>query len=322
LSEAHFVSLIVATRNRHALLRESIESVLAGDKLPAEIVIVDQSEEPDLAIETLPEFQGCVIRLVRTNSIGLSRANAVGIASAAHDVLAFTHDDVLVEPTWFGELVRALAAAGERSVVTGRVLPAPPEEVEGIVTLADGRIVESRDIDSIRVDEEPALFEGRVGKNVLAIVNMIARRRDLDAVGGFDERLGSGTRFPGGDDSDLGLRLLEAGFRIVYAPAAVLYHRAWRPGSRRRAIRWGYARGQGAFYAKHLSLRDRYMLRRLWHELSRRTIEGTRTARHEPRRAVDQVVSIGGVLSGVVDWLIFEQGKRSSRRRSFKRPRA
>lgn len=304
------VSLIIASRNRPRLLVESVESVLAGDDVPAEIVVVDQSERPSSTAQTLGALPGSVVRCVQTDSIGLSRANAIGIASARHDVLAFTHDDVLVTPTWFGELVRALIEAGEKSVVTGRVLPVPSEERDTLVTLADGRIVAADEIASTRVDDQPAVFEGRVGKNVLAIVNMTVHRRDLEAVGGFDERLGSGTRFPGGDDSDLGLRFLEAGYRIVYAPPAVLYHRAWRPRSQGYAIRWGYGRGQGAFYAKHLSLRDQYMFGRLSHELFRRAAEGVRVSRHNPRRALDQAVSIAGVVSGVVEWLLRERRTR------------
>jgi GT2 family glycosyltransferase len=81
--------------------------------------------------------------------------------------------------------------------------------------------------------------------------------------GGFDVRLGPGTRFPAAEDNDFGHRLLEAGYRIVFDPEAVVYHRAWRDDRAWVPLRHGYGRGQGAFYAKHLSFEDRYMLRRM-----------------------------------------------------------
>src|SRR5205823_6583384 len=82
-------------------------------------------------------------------------------------------------------------------------------------------------------------------------------------VGDFDDDLGPGARFPASEDSDLGFRLLEAGYHIHYIPEAVLYHRAWRSNSDYLPLRWSYGVGRGAFYAKHLRLDDRYIMRRM-----------------------------------------------------------
>lgn len=46
-------SLIICSRNRHQLLLETVESVLAGEVLPSEIVILDQS---DTASDRLAEL--------------------------------------------------------------------------------------------------------------------------------------------------------------------------------------------------------------------------------------------------------------------------
>jgi hypothetical protein len=48
--------------------------------------------------------------------------------------------------------------------------------------------------------------------------------------------------------------LLEAEYRIIYIPEAVLYHRAWRNEQNHLLLRWSYGRGHGAYLAKHLSL--------------------------------------------------------------------
>ena len=39
------IAVIVCSRNRPALLREAVESVLQGSRVPEEIVVVDQSEQ-------------------------------------------------------------------------------------------------------------------------------------------------------------------------------------------------------------------------------------------------------------------------------------
>ena len=89
---------------------------------------------------------------------------------------------------------------------------------------------------------------------------MATYRSAIDCIGGFDERLGPGTCFPAAEDNDLGFRLLEAGFHIIYDPASVLYHRSWRTEKDYLPLRWGYGRGQGAYYARYLSLQDRHMI--------------------------------------------------------------
>ena len=66
----------------------------------------------------------------------------------------------------------------------------------------------------------PAVYEGRIGTDVLAGGHMATFRSLLRTVGGFDERLGPGLNFPAAEDNDLGFRMLETGYRILYVPEA------------------------------------------------------------------------------------------------------
>ena len=113
-------SLIICSRNRPRLLSDLVRSVLAGEERPSEIIIVDQSSEahPDLASEV--RDGQTVIRYELTPTRGASRARNLGIHLANHDILAFSDDDMICTPQWFGHLVRALVHNGERSAVSGR----------------------------------------------------------------------------------------------------------------------------------------------------------------------------------------------------------
>jgi len=187
-------SLIMCSRNRPKLLAETIESVLQGDEVPTELVVVDQSDAPHPTLATLKTDRPCEIRYLWTHSVGLSRARNTGIATAQHCILAIIDDDMFVTSTWFGSLIRALLNAGECTVVTGRVLPTVAEVPGGFVP-------------TFMPSEVPAVYEGRIGTDVLAGGHMATYRPILDAVGGFDERLGAGAEFPAADDNDLGFRL-------------------------------------------------------------------------------------------------------------------
>ena len=287
-------SLIICSRNRPKLLFETVTSVLQGAELPTEIIIIDQSDNPHEELRTWQPNQFCEIRYLWTQSVGVGRARNAGIGAARHDMLAFIDDDMIVAPAWFTSLMRALLHSGRRSVVTGQVLAGEAE-------------VPSSFAPSTKTDELPAVYEGRVGRDVLWTGNMAMWRSAVNDVGVFDERLGPGSRFPASEDNDYGFRLLEARYRILYVPEAILYHRAWRAEREYLPLRWNYGRGQGAYYAKHLSLRDRYMLGRMWKDMRRIVFRFPHLVWRQRQQAYGDMIFVLGVLSGAVEWMLTQR---------------
>ena len=103
---------------------------------------------------------------------------------------------------------------------------------------------------SSRLSEERALFERKAPPWLAGSGGNFAVRREVwSRLGGFDERLGAGTRGQSAEDMDFIYRMLSAGEKIVYEPAAVVYHE--RQDLRRRtASRWSYGYGMGAACGK------------------------------------------------------------------------
>jgi GT2 family glycosyltransferase len=198
---------------------------------------------------------------------------------------------------WYGALVRALVASGPRAVVTGRVLATKAERRGAFAP-------------SVVVRADSAVYAGRIGTDVLAGGNMAMTKAVSDDVGRFDERLGAGSRFPAAEDNDFGYRLLEAGYRIVYAADALLYHRSWRPGWDYWTVRWRYGRGKGGFYAKHAHLRDPYVLRRMLRDVGWRTLRFPWHVLRHPRHASGDPFYVGGIVAGLVDWRFGRNGRR------------
>lgn len=289
-------SLIIPSRNRPGLLLDTVRSILEGAEVPTEIIIVDQSDVQHQALAQLNTDRACHLRYLWRPTPGVSRARNIGIAAAQYDLLAFIDDDMFVSPTWFGALVRALVDGGSKSIVTGRVLPAE-ERSDGFVP-------------STTVGETHAVYEGYVSQDVLYSGNMAIYRSIIDRVGVFDERLGPGTRFPAAEDNDLGFRLLQAGYRILFVPEALLYHRAWRSERDYLPLRWAYGVGRGAFYAKHINLRDRYMLRRMIRDVSDHVIRSLRRLRGERQQAYGDLILALGILSSALRWTVAQRRPR------------
>jgi len=278
-------SVVIATRDRPDALGVAVESILAADRVPAELIVADQStREPP----PLPSNDTVELVHLRLRSVGSSRGRNAAIAVARHEVLVFTDDDVKVERDWLSRLVEPLLASEERTAVTGAVLAPDEGAVQGHVP-------------SLTYRTEPETFSGRPFADPLFPNNMAMRRRAFDEVGLFDDRFGGGTVFPAAEDSDFGYRLLEAGYRIEFVPDAVLYHFGARQGMDLLRLNWGYGRGQGAFYAKHMSLSDRYMLRRFGRNAAFRVRMMSRAFRGD-RQALREGVYLIGLFSGALGW--------------------
>ena len=286
-------SVVICTRDRPTLVLDAVRSMLAGREAPAEIVIVDQSARVDSELAAL----GPPVRYLWRPGQGLTKARNVAVHAARHEILVFADDDVRVPPGWLGALLHALEDAGDRVAVTGPVLA----EEGGNRTFVPSTVELG----------EPTIYEGRIGRDVLAGGNSALKKPALEETGGFDERLGAGGRYPAADDNDLGYRLLEAGYRIVFAPDAFLYHRAWRPKREYARLRWRYGRGKGGFYAKHLSLRDRHMLCRAGRDIGGRLARLPHGVRAR-RRAIGDLAYVAGVLSGAVEWLATERRRQGA----------
>jgi GT2 family glycosyltransferase len=284
-------SVIICSRNRPRLLLETVESILQCEPLPAEIVVVDQSDQDSAPLDRLQDVPGCDVRYLWSPSQGLSRARNEGAAAARHEILVYCDDDMRASASWIGALVGALAEAGPDAAASGKVVAGAPEAKDGFTP-------------AVAPGDEPLVYSGRLDIDVLAGCNMGMYRSAFDNLGGFDERLGAGARYPAAEDNDFGFRLLEGGYRILYVPEAIMYHRAWRAGPDYPRVRWQYGRGKGGFYAKHLSSSDGHMLRRARKDVARRLLRLPRVVWRSPRLAAGDALYTLGIFAGGTSWLI------------------
>jgi glycosyltransferase involved in cell wall biosynthesis len=292
-------TLVICTRDRRGELDETVKTVLSGDRLPAELLVIDQSRDRHQQLADEPRVNGCQIRYRQTAPLGLSAGRNAGIEHASGRLVAFTDDDVWVPSGWFDELVTPLIDGDERTVITGPLLPTQPLAPGGFQL-------------AIRTSMREAVYAKPGRRDVLVAANMAANRTTFQMVGPFDVRLGPGTSYSGGgEDNEFCLRLLRAGCQIRYRPEAAIYHRAWRPGSDYLRMRWRYGLGQGGFYGKLLAEHDRYGFNRLIRHLGYYGIRFPWRIVTQRRRAIGDVVFVGGLLTGIRRWLVSERSGES-----------
>jgi GT2 family glycosyltransferase len=230
--------VVLCTLNRADTLRGAIRSLLALDPgSPAhEIVVVDNGSDDhtrDVVYEFVPAARGR-LRYVVEPTRGLATARNTGIAVARGGLIAFTDDDVRVDPGWLTVLTRALADRPGVMFAGGKVLPLWPGPVPAWLTPENWAPL-------ALVDYGDVGFETSVTRALCLVgANMMYRREAFERFGGFDPRYqherGAVSAV---EDYELELRLYTAGLRGWYEPAAVIhaevqanrldkaYHRKW-----------------------------------------------------------------------------------------------
>ena len=190
------IAVVIPTRRREERLAFALEA-LAEQSLDAEsyeVVVVRESGGPGPLASAPARLR--LRQLEAPPGSGPATKRNLGWRATAAPLVAFTDDDCRADPGWLEAL---LATGGEDVFVQGRTEP-EPDEAHLLLGFARSQ----------RIDEPSAWFE---------TCNIAYPRTVLDRLGGFDERFGLG-----GEDTDLGLRALEAGVGRSFERTALVWH--------------------------------------------------------------------------------------------------
>lgn len=235
------LSLIVCTRDRADRLARTLAHVAALQGERAwELVVVDNGSR-DRTPEMLREFaRTCPhpLTLVHEPRPGLGRARNAGLRASAGALVAFVDDDCYPAADFLARVRACFAENAHWGYLGGRILLFDPADLP--MTIQESLI--PREI-------KPRSF---VPTGLIQGANIAFRRVALEAVGGFDARLGAGTPFPC-EDVDAVARLSAAGWMGAYDPRPVVYHHhGRRTRTERERLLRAYDHGAGAYYVKCL----------------------------------------------------------------------
>jgi len=222
------VSVVVCTRDRPDGALSTLRGLMASRYPRFEVVLVDNAPSSDATKDAvLGEFAtDARIRYVREPRPGLSCARNRGVAESTAEIIAFTDDDVRVDPWWLHGIIRGFGRAGDVACVTGLI---PTAALDNAVQLYFdqrqrwGAFSEPRIFDLKDNRDDSPLYPYSAGI-FGAGANFAISRRALKELGGFDEALGAGTPSGGGEDLDVFVRTVLSGHRLVYEPSAIIWH--------------------------------------------------------------------------------------------------
>jgi GT2 family glycosyltransferase len=269
------ISVVLCTFDRPQMLRAALTSLLLMNYPNFEIIVVDNHPASGLTAAAVDAMDAPQIRLISEPRQGLARARNTGAVAASHSIVAFTDDDVVIDPQWLHGIADGFASGPEIGCVSGIV---PSGEIGSVAqAYFDRRVTWARNCMpeiftlSVPRPDEP-LFPFQVGRYGTG-ANFAMRRDVLLEVGGFDEGLGIGSRAAGGEDIDMFVRVLLAGFGLSYQPSALVWHRHRADLDSLSTQIANYGTGLGAWLAK-LALQPRVLAM-----MSRRVVPGIRHLR-------------------------------------------
>ena len=223
------VSVVVCAYNAAATIDECLTSIEQLRYPEYEVIVVnDGSTDATGSIAARHPR----VRVIHTANAGLGAARNVGLKHARGEIVAYTDADVRVDPDWLTYLVQRFADPDIVAAGGPNVVPADDSWIAQCVARAPG-------------GPTHVLLEDRIAEHIPGC-NCAFRRGALLAVGGFNS-----TFVRAGDDVDVCWRLQARGWKIGFAPAALVWHHH-RPSVRtyvRQQI--GYGEGETWLMREH-----------------------------------------------------------------------
>jgi GT2 family glycosyltransferase len=199
---------------------ECVESLRASD-YPNLRTIVVENGSTDNSLELIRRSVPSVTLIDTGANLGFTGGNNAGIKTAlvaGADYVMLLNNDTVVAPNLISQLVATAQSDESIGIVTGKILQYGRPTVWSAGTSLDRRFLTVRlqgyGLPDVNLEHAPRDVPWITG------CAMLIRRAVLDRVGFLDDAL-----YLSAEDLDYSLKVVGAGYRLVYDPRAILWHK-------------------------------------------------------------------------------------------------
>ena len=219
-------SLIIVNWNGRDLLEDCLPSLENQTITAEEIIVVDNGSNDD-SVEFLKISFPSVKVVTLDKNYGFAKANNIGIRLASGSRIALLNNDTVVDSQWLEELNHALDNHPEVGFCASKMLmyrdPNIIDAAGDMLGIANAYKRGHGRPNGTEFNEPEYVFGACAGA-------AIYRSEMLDNIGLFDETFVTNL-----EDVDLSFRAQLVGYKCMYVPSAVVYHRV---GETKRRIGW------------------------------------------------------------------------------------
>jgi GT2 family glycosyltransferase len=211
------VSVIIPNWNGKELLKLSLASLKKQIFKDFEIIVVD-NDSSDESIHFIKENYPEIRILKMNQNCGFARAVNAGVKESDAELVAFLNNDTEVDTNWLFELIQCSIKHPEIASFCSKLLNFEDrKKIDGTGILVNevgqARSIGWEEMDTGQYDHEMLIF-GATGGAALF------RREVFIKVGMFDEHY-----FMYSEEVDWAFRAQFLGFKSLYCPKAVVYHK-------------------------------------------------------------------------------------------------
>jgi GT2 family glycosyltransferase len=215
-----FVSIIILNYNGKEYIEECIDSVLKQTYRNREVIVVDNGST-DESLEIIKEkFIDDVKLIENKNNVGFAAGNNVGISLAKGTYIALLNNDAVADYTWLDELVGAAQRSDNNfGMWASKILFYDNPKIidtAGHLIYPDG-LNRGRG----KCEEDKGQYSREEEVFFPSGCAALYSKSMFDQIGLFDSDF-----FAYGDDTDVGLKARIAGWKCLYVPNAIVYHRS------------------------------------------------------------------------------------------------
>jgi GT2 family glycosyltransferase len=199
------------------LLRDCLDSLRGQTFRDFECILIDNAST-DESVEFVRKHYPEVRIIQNQKNLGYGGGNNVGITASSGKYIALLNNDTKADANWLQRLVEAIEEDEKIGMCASKILNYyNPETIDntGLLLYKDGiargRGRLEKDVGQYASSEEVFFPSGCAG---------LYKREMLDGIGLFDEDF-----FLYLDDVDIGMRGRLAGWKCIYVPDAVVYHK-------------------------------------------------------------------------------------------------
>jgi glycosyltransferase involved in cell wall biosynthesis len=219
------ISIILCTYNRSQSLITVLENIQRLNGFPQitwETLVVDNNstDETNAVVTRFVNNGRGNVRYIFEGRQGKSYALNTGIEAARGDILAFTDDDVIIDPNWLLNIKKTFGQY-DCAGIGGKIIPVLPEKKPSWLRTDTLHPFMSALGSFDRGEECCELKEPPYGANIAFNKKVFIKH------GLFRIDLGptEGNTMGKGEDVEFSQRLLAQGEKLMYVPDAVVYHR-------------------------------------------------------------------------------------------------
>ena len=216
MTQSKMVSIIISNFNGKEHLRECLFSLMKLKYPHYEVIVVDAGStdgSPEMVEKDFPS-----VRLVRRGDMGIGEAINCGILVAKGEFIVFDlNNDDVVDENWLNHLVEVLSSSRDIGIVCGKRYRYGSNE---ILDCAGGKINfltgDTSVIGQHRKNSEKYDSE----KEVDYVPVIMTKREVINNVGLCDPHY-----YIYFEDTDFCLRAKRAGYKVIYVPSAIFWHK-------------------------------------------------------------------------------------------------